>query len=207
MQRLPMLVSTGGCGQDRARSVLLKRIWWGVILRDRILSLLLRRAGQVPLESPWTSASSVLDSGDFELELGKSHVYQLDAQHRNIKVISMTCSLVQHLTDALDLYRHEDLQSRLEHAGESLPANVAKIQTALATLLHWHERSSAESPFPIGLDDADETPAVCIYANMAFCYYSSAIFALNQHLILLTEAFPAARSLFSVEQAREALES
>ncbi|EME44834.1 hypothetical protein DOTSEDRAFT_52274 [Dothistroma septosporum NZE10] len=192
---------------SKAQSTLLKRVWWGVVLRDRILALLLRRTVHVPLEAPWTSQSIVLQANDFEAELGKSHVYQLDAQHRIITVISATCRLMQHLTEALHLYRHEDLQDRLDHAGQSLSESVTQIKAALASLSVWYEQASAEFPFPIGLDDADETPAICIYANMAFCYYSSAVFALNQHLILLAENFSAAQSLFSVERARELLES
>lgn len=193
-------------GSDSTRSSLLKRIWWCVILRDRILSLGLRRTSYIVLGPSWSDQSSLLNAGDFDAELGRSAVHSLDAQHRIIEVISTTCRLMQHLTEALELYRHESLEERLEYAETSLAASVNHIQRSLLSLRIWYDAAVADFPFPIGLDDADETPAICICANMMFCYYSSAVFALNQHLILLAETFPNARALFSVDQARESLE-
>ncbi|KAF7190762.1 Cutinase transcription factor 1 beta [Pseudocercospora fuligena] len=195
-------------GRDRARSRLLKRLWWGVQMRDRILALGLRRRMQLELiQPPWQDESSILQVDDFEAELGRSHVHDLDTQHRIVDVLSLTCRLMQCLFHALTIYRHESLDERLETASSSLPETISNIQSSLRLLRHWQEQASRTFPSPIALDDAHESRPISIYANMMFIYHSAAIFALNEHLILLHQAISAARGLFSLDDCREDLET
>lgn len=194
--------------RDPNRSKLLKRLWWGVICRNHILSLGLRRACQINLDPPgWREEESILNIDDFQSELGFSLVHDLDTQHRIVDLVSNTCRLMQSLENALKLYRFEALEDRLEAASKDFKATVSDIYKSLAELRRWHDQAVRQFPFPIALDDAHETPTICVYANMMFCYYSSAVFALNQHLILLSEVFPQCRTFFTTDDAREALET
>ncbi|GIZ46453.1 hypothetical protein CKM354_000957900 [Cercospora kikuchii] len=191
--------------KDPVRARLLKRIWWGVIFRDRILSLGLRRSTQVPLINDWETDKHILTVDDFQSELGSSLVHDTETQLRIFEMVGTTCRLMQCLTHASRiLYTHERLDDRLEFASRSLQALVTDIQRALGALRHWHDQAIRTFPFPISLDDAHET--ICVYANMMFSYHASAVFGLNTYLILLREVFPASHSLFSIEEAREAME-
>ncbi|EME86062.1 uncharacterized protein MYCFIDRAFT_194222 [Pseudocercospora fijiensis CIRAD86] len=191
--------------KDPVKSKMLKRIWWGVILRDRILSLGLRRSIQVPLENDWDTEKHVLQAEDFQPELGNSPMHDTETQLRIFEMLGTMCRLAQCLTHTSRiLYKHERLDDRLEYASRSLPTLVSDIQRSLESLRLWHEQAIRAFPFPISLDDAHET--ICIYANMMFSYHASAVFGLNTYLILLREVFPATKSMFSLEEAREALE-
>ncbi|KAI5367585.1 hypothetical protein Slin14017_G026210 [Septoria linicola] len=192
--------------KDPVRAKLLKRLWWGVIFRDRILSLGLRRTIQSPLSNDWDTDKHLLTADDFSTELGQSPVHDTETQLRIFEMVGTTCRLMQCLSHASRiLYTHERLDDRLEFASRALPAVVADIQRSLETLRFWHDQAIRTFPFPISLDDAHET--ICIYANMMFSYHASAIFGLNTYLILLREVFPASHSLFSIEEAREAMEA
>ncbi|KAF7190102.1 Cutinase transcription factor 1 beta [Pseudocercospora fuligena] len=191
--------------KDPVKSKMLKRIWWGVILRDRILSLGLRRSIQVPLENDWDTEKHILQAEDFQSELGNSPMHDTETQLRIFEMLGTICRLAQCLTHTSRiLYKHERLDDRLEYASRSLPTLVSDIQRSLESLRLWHEQAIRAFPFPISLDDAHET--ICVYANMMFSYHASAVFGLNTYLILLREVFPSTKSMFSLEEAREALE-
>lgn len=176
-----------------------------MILRDRILSLGLRRSTQVDLDHSWEDEKHVLKAEDFQSEIGKSLVYDTDTQLRIVEMITVTCRLMQCISNATRiLYRSERLDDRLESASQELPAVIADIQRSLEALRLWHDQAIRSFPFPISLDDAPEP--ICVYANMMFSYHSAATFGLNTYLLLISEVFPAAKKLFSLDEARDALE-
>ncbi|SMR47309.1 unnamed protein product [Zymoseptoria tritici ST99CH_3D1] len=192
--------------KDPVRSKLLKRLWWGVIFRDRILSLGLRRSIQVDLDPDWEGEKHVLRAEDFQSELGHSLVHDVETQLRIVEMIGVTCRLMQCVSHASRiLYRHERLDDRLEAASRSLPSTVSGIQQCLVSLRVWHDHSIRSFPFPISLDDAPET--ICVYANMMFSYHAAAVSGLNVYLILLHEVFPSGRTLFSLDEAKDGLEA
>lgn len=192
--------------QDPVRSKLLKRLWWGVVFRDRILSLGLRRSLQFDLDPTWAEGEKhILTAEDFQCELGRSPVHDGDTQLRIIEVIGATCRLMLCLSNASRiLYRYEHLDERLDNASKVIAPTVAAIQRCLETLRQWHDSTIRLFPFPVSLDDAHET--ICVYANLMFSYHSAAVFGLNTYLILIREIFPTAKTLFSLEETRESLE-
>lgn len=146
----------------------------------------------------------MLHAEDFQSEIGHSPVHNRQTQLRVITMITATCRLSKPLTLAAEqLYRYERFDDRIDAVSRSLHTTVAGIQNAIDALRLWHDQTIREFPFPISLDDAHDT--ICIYVNMLFSYYTTAMFALNLYLILLRETIPAAKSLFSIEDAREAL--
>ena len=190
--------------QDLAKAKLLKRLWWGVLFRDRILSLGLRRSLNVEFRT-LDSDADVLQASDFDNEIGRSLVHDTETQLRVVEVITATCRLMQCLTPVLQqLYRYERLDDRLDVVSQSLSNAIADIHRSLNALQAWHDRTIRIFPFPVSLDDAHET--ICIYANVLFSYHASAVFALNVYLILIHEALPAAKSLISIEEARDSLQ-
>lgn len=147
----------------------------------------------------------ILVAEDFQNELGQSPVHDTETQLRIVEVLGSTCRLIQCLSRACDiLYRYEHLDDRVDAISKSLPATVAGIQRCLESLRSWHDHAIRLFPFPISLDDAHET--ICVYANMMFSYHAAAVFGLNTYLILIREVLPAAKNLFSLEEAHEALQ-
>ena len=189
--------------QDPVRKSTLKRLWWGVLFRDRILSLGLRWTLQVALDPRLRSDEYYLNADDFKFDLGHSTVHDLNSQLRIVDIVASTCSLVCELTPALQLlYGHERARERIASVANSVSSSVLEIQGCLDGLQRWHEHVILNFPDPISLDDTQQ--AICIYANLMFCYYSSAIFALNLHRILIHGTSPGARNQISLEACQEA---
>lgn len=157
------------------------------------------------LDPSWEDEKHVLSAEDFQAEIGKSPVYDTETQLRIVEMITVTCRLMQCLSNPTRiLYCSERLDDRLEQASRDLPALVSDIQRSLEALRNWHDHTIRSFPFPISLDDAPEP--ICVYANMMFSYHSAAVFGLNTYLILIKEVFPTAKPLFSLDETREALE-
>lgn len=225
---------------EPTRSKILKRIWWGVLFRDRIISVGVRRSLQVDFDSSWQRSDDrqklqeqhLLQADDFSTELGQSPVHGLETQLRIVEMLNSACRLVHCLTKPLKvLYNHEGeslkticrqirmallmnilsgLEDRLDAASRSLQSTIIDIQTSVSSLRTWHDETISRFPFPVSLDDVDEIhEAICVYANMIFCYYAACIFALNTYLLLIYEMIPASRVFLEedlVEECEEALE-
>ncbi|CAK1362111.1 hypothetical protein CB0940_02594 [Cercospora beticola] len=201
---------------DNQGAKLLKRLWWGIVFRDRILSLGLRRKLQVEIDPTWEDAHGrlkeeyALSAADFDSELGVSPVHSLETQLRLAQLVNLTCHLMPGLSGALGiLYHHESLDDRLEAASRSLVSSINNLHRAVAELGRWQESALQIFPSPISLDDSDVDEAISIYANMLFVYQASAVFALQSQLIFIHELVPASRSLIdedTIEESVEALE-
>ncbi|PPJ58105.1 hypothetical protein CBER1_05303 [Cercospora berteroae] len=138
--------------EDRSTAVLLKRIWWGVLFRDRILSFGFRRSLQVHLEhdSIWLNDRYALNSDDFESELGQSPIHDTETQLKNIEVLSALCRLISRLLGPLRLlYQYDMLDGRLQPASINLPATITAIKAHLVSLRIWHDDTIEKFPFPI----------------------------------------------------------
>lgn len=102
------------------------------------------------------------------------------------------------------------LEDRLDAASRSLRPTIDAIHESIAALRTWHDETISKFPFPVSLDDVDEIQeAICVYANMIFCYHAACVFALNTYLLLIYEMIPGSRALFDqnlVEDCEEALE-
>ncbi|KAF2206961.1 hypothetical protein CERZMDRAFT_102811 [Cercospora zeae-maydis SCOH1-5] len=198
---------------DNHRAKLLKRLWWGIVFRDRILSLGLRRKLQVEIDPTWEDAHGrlkeeyALGAADFDSELGISPVHSLETQLRLVQLVNLTCRLTHSLSGALSvLYHHESLDDRLEAASRSLVASINNLHRATEELHRWHESAVQIFPSPISLDDGDVDEAVSIYANMMFVYQASAVFALQTQLVFIHELVPASRSLIDGDAMEESVE-
>ncbi|WPG99844.1 Cutinase transcription factor 1 beta [Acrodontium crateriforme] len=188
--------------QDPQKATMSKRLWWCVLLRDRILSLGLRRPLQIPSEQDLPSENGVLTADDFKSEVGQSFVHKADVQMQIFNMISTACRLILALSPILRiLYTVENLEDRTNQAGESLYQISEDIQHSLRRLRMWHEETIRIFPSPISLGDTPET--ISIFANMLFLYYDAAIVALYSHTCLLHQVYPSRTALFPLENSQE----
>lgn len=89
---------------------------WGVLFRDRIISIGVRRSLQVDFDPSWSSSDDpqriqeqhLLQADDFSTELGQSPVHGLDTQLRIVDLLNCTCRLVHSSSRPLKvLYNYE----------------------------------------------------------------------------------------------------
>ena len=183
-----------------------KRLWWGILFRDRILSLCLRRPTTIELDPELSDEQHFLRVADFQSEIGHSQVHDEETQLQLIEVAAATCRFVQCITTPLrTLYRYEHLHQRTQAFFESAPAALADIDIGLQALATWHTRTTELFPSPVTLDNTAD--AVSIFVNMLFCYHASVVFALNLQRVLLHETIPSCKPLVNIQAAADHLKS
>ena len=76
---------------------MLKRLWWCCIIRDRFLSLGMRRSMQIAKSYP------ILDCTDFDFEIEKSEVHSAETKRRLVELVRQLMRLCNILTGLLGL--------------------------------------------------------------------------------------------------------
>lgn len=157
-------------GNDVKRYTTLKRLWWGCILRDRILPLGMRRPIQIKDNIPIIGNDKFLSEDDFADELGRSRIHDVAAQKAVFRVIHYTCRLADTLTPAMTtLYAAEKPRDRTKSSPNTLREFLIDVKQHLQQLHAWHDGAVRAFPPPMALDD--EPDAVIIYGNLLFIYY------------------------------------
>ncbi|RFU76012.1 fungal specific transcription factor domain-containing [Trichoderma arundinaceum] len=146
----------------------LRRLWWCCYIRDRIISLGLRRTLRIPEKYP----PLVLE--DFEDEIHRSRVYNAESKRRFVDIFMQISKLCVVVTDLLRL-------CSISEDGLECETNVADHQQAVANctsqLQEWYD--AAKKQFP---DDAErpgiQPHFVIIQTNLMFTYYFAAFVAM-----------------------------
>lgn len=77
-----------------------KRLWWCILLRDRILPLALRRQIQLTPDQG-NLPSDYLDESDLQVEIHNSEVYGATVKRHLITILSLQCQLALAITDLI----------------------------------------------------------------------------------------------------------
>ncbi|GAB1202431.1 hypothetical protein APSETT445_001046 [Aspergillus pseudonomiae] len=142
---------------ERAARVTLKRLWWCLILRDRLLSLGVRRALQILPCHFDVSSHSPLTYEDLEDEVQASEVYDAATKKRLIEVVTSQFQLAATMTLLLmTVYPPGDHQS-FGQGLDLVPARTADLKERLqfwesnhmvqvdASDGQWHQAVNLES--------------------------------------------------------------
>ncbi|KAH7109730.1 hypothetical protein B0J13DRAFT_600602 [Dactylonectria estremocensis] len=155
----------------------LKRLWWCCIIRDRVLSLCLRRRIQVGPSRFDFATYAPLRYADLENEIQYSRVYCERSKRFLIDILEKFVELCVVLTDILALVYPLDKQ-RLY--GPNLTATLTRVLNAKNALREWEKEASP--PLRCILDTSKEMPAasdttevphdsVTLYVNLIYIYY------------------------------------
>lgn len=144
------------------RRVLLRRVWWCCLIRDRTLSLGLHRELQIPEKYP------VLVPEDFQHDIHASRVHTPESKQRIVEVFLAVSRLFMVLTDLLHLsavsaYAEDDqlLIDGTRHA---------RLFDCAANLDGWYE--SVKRNFPDNSADRGlEGHPLIIQTNLMYTYY------------------------------------
>ncbi|KAG7040727.1 fungal specific transcription factor domain-containing protein [Colletotrichum scovillei] len=171
-----------------------KRLWWGCIIRDRILALGMRRAMLLTPEQSTIVGNVPLSRFDLADEATRSLVYDFETKILLGDILGLLVELCIILTDILDLaFPIEDC---LKHGRTNAEAG-RQIQNCQKALVGWRREAT------IRLPNKSQTSRICkgeqegslvLFANLLWMYYYASQVALGHYEILRTAAITTAAS-------------
>ncbi|KAJ5552232.1 hypothetical protein N7494_001610 [Penicillium frequentans] len=151
----------------------LKRLWWCLVIRDRIIALGMRRPLQILPSHFDTTSHCPLLLEDLSMEIHASEVYDPETKVMLSKVLTSQCRLVTALTTLIMAVYPPDQPKSLRKSFESVQINEIKFQ-----LDYW----KANHMLPPSSQDSGCHPSISFYKQLTCVYFETARLALY-HLI------------------------
>ncbi|CRG91809.1 Leptin receptor [Talaromyces islandicus] len=152
LESYPMLPS------DDVDKPLTKRLWWAILLRDRSLSLGLRRHPQVTATNFMADANS-LHEAEFEDEIRNSRVFYSNVKRQLFAALQEQCRLAVLLNDGLAIVFPPPGPLPQSHTTKEGKEKRGILQMVKSQLAQWKEQSaffpSETSP---SLHDSPDNP-------------------------------------------------
>ncbi|KAL4885414.1 hypothetical protein BJY04DRAFT_214214 [Aspergillus karnatakaensis] len=185
------LPPTHGSDTDKKAINMKKRVWWCILLRDRIMALGLRRAPLVAGDTMGLGmgVETVLGENDLEGESGKSEVYDRETKKLLGRVLGVLCEFVSVLgrvltvlhsshgstigaSTALDQLKPTQNPNRAP--SQSLRQHIAECKSAL---LRWS--TNAKGALGAVVNSHMTHESVGLFFGLTFLYYHAARLALS----------------------------
>lgn len=149
---------------ERATRVTLKRLWWCLIIRDRLLSLGVRRALQILPYHFDVASHSPLTREDLEDEVHASEVYDAATKKRLIDILTSQCHLAVAMTSLLmTVYPPGDPLT----FGENSALILARTDDLKERLQFWE----ASHMIQVSPSDCQWHQSVAFYCQLISLYY------------------------------------
>ncbi|KAB8276361.1 hypothetical protein BDV30DRAFT_206567 [Aspergillus minisclerotigenes] len=160
---------------ERTTRVKLKRLWWCLILRDRLLSLGVRRTLQIHPSHFDVASHSPLVCEDLEDEVHSSEVYDATTKKKLIEILTSQCHFAAAVTLLLmTIYPPADPQN-LEHALALISARTDDLRERL---VYWESKHMIQ----VSPSDSRWHHSVVFYCQLTSLYYQSARLVLYQYI-------------------------
>lgn len=177
--------------QHRKQNIL-KRVWWGCIIRDRCLGLLMRRPLQITKAHFDFDSNPTFDMSDLSSEFAISRVYDNDTKRCLADVLAQIIELFVVLTDILMLVF--PLDDTPGWGREMTPEDAGRVSECKKSLRRWYKDTALRFPM-IGGGAASSNPnsdlggqyrhgSCILYTNLMYMYYHSARVVLGHYEIL-----------------------
>ncbi|KAH7012833.1 fungal-specific transcription factor [Ilyonectria destructans] len=176
---------------------MLRRLWWCCLVRDRFLSLGLRRTVQVAKSQPLPYMS------DFEGEIGRSEVHTAETKQLLVRMFLRVTHLCNILTDPLLLAWPPDDPSGLQPQS---PSTLTDCRTALR---EWYDKSQLEISTANGGSGVRQH-SVIVHTNLMYIFYYAARSVISRQEVLLNCYQPQSPALdlsSNYERSREVQEA
>ncbi|KAL4860347.1 fungal-specific transcription factor domain-containing protein [Aspergillus spectabilis] len=174
----------------------LKRLWWCCIIRDRIISLGMRRPIQIT-RNEFDFHQPGLSSQDLKEECAYSEVYPSQIKVALCCILESLCYLVVAVTDLIMLV-YPPAQNVLVTPDYQSQINL--LELAKLTLLDW------ELTWNVNPDGKEYYihPSITLFTNICAIYYQSARIALNNRICILIGCYiiPNETQLSMIESCR-----
>ncbi|EMT72641.1 Cutinase transcription factor 1 beta [Fusarium odoratissimum] len=166
----------------------LRRIWWCCIIRDRIISLCVRRHLQISRDHLDNHATTTISYDTLSGENDRSHVYDVDTKSSLITLMLTMTDLCLCLSDILTVV-HPAKDFTVSDARDST-RRILQIYECKKGLENWCARAVASSLImAITEHDGQQVDmpksSVLMFANMIWIYYHSARVTLCNFELLL----------------------
>ncbi|GAQ12308.1 hypothetical protein ALT_9629 [Aspergillus lentulus] len=156
--------------------VMLKRLWWCCVLRDRIISLGMRRTLQISPDQ-FNTVGAAISLTDMQDELGGSEVYQADTKLALTWALIRLCHFASAVTDLLCILypSFPDSEWGWNYTPE---AHWESLQHASSSLSAW------EADFVHRVDNdavSQRQPSTSFFKKLTNVYHQAARIALCNH--------------------------
>ncbi|KAL2371417.1 hypothetical protein RJ035_006126 [Blastomyces gilchristii] len=146
-----------------------KRLWWSILLRDRILPLGLRRYPQITPQHFDLSLDCMAEE-DLQDEIQKSEVYNAETKRILANVLRVQCQLAIVLTRVIMIvYAPNGFSQPKSMTEKEFMKSLREIEDIRATLTQWANEAKAAFGSIFASDDVHES--VTLYSNLTFMYY------------------------------------
>ncbi|RAQ73039.1 hypothetical protein COH20_007456 [Aspergillus flavus] len=174
-----MIVGCGpGPGDQGINLSLMKRLWWSMVLRDRVLSIGLRRRPQIT-SVEFNMGANWLTEEDFAEEIVSSRVYDPQVKILLFQVLQEQCKLAVLLTDMVALV--------FSSQGVSSPSlSLAEFQAVLAAIRRIKRYLTKWEDVSIVLPSTSHE-TVTFFTHLTWMYYYAARVDLAQYEALIIE--------------------
>lgn len=177
--------------QHRKQNIL-KRVWWGCIIRDRCLGLLMRRPLQITKSHFDFDSNPTFDLSDLASEFGASRVYDTDTKRCLADVLAQIIELYVVLTDILMLVF--PLDDTPGWGREMTTEDAGRVSECKKLLRRWYKDTTLRFPMVNGnvtsssgnseLRGQYRHGSCILYTNLMYMYYHSARVVLGHYEIL-----------------------
>jgi hypothetical protein len=146
-----------------------KRLWWSILLRDRIMPLALRRSPQIH-DSNFDLSLDGLHQIDLQDEVQSSAVYDTRTKLLLLTVLFCQCQLALVLTRVLMIcYNVKPPTQSKVLAEDQFVREAADITMAKGELATWFENT--RQAMDSNLHEDDLHPSVALYSELTYMHY------------------------------------
>ncbi|EEH42840.2 uncharacterized protein PADG_07660 [Paracoccidioides brasiliensis Pb18] len=172
--------------QNDPQKMTKKRLWWSIILRDRILPLGLRRHPQITPQN-FDQPLDCLSEEDLEDEVYNSEVYNPETKRLLANVMRVQCQLAIVLTDVImTAYRPHGFSQPIVLTEKEFVTAIREKGDIRDSLTQW--ANDAEASFGSILESDTVHESVTLYSNLTFMYFHTGRLALCHNETLTLEA-------------------
>ncbi|KAH6663978.1 fungal-specific transcription factor domain-containing protein [Plectosphaerella plurivora] len=158
----------------------LKRLWWCCIIRDRVISLGLRRCTQITRQTFDFDTSPTLEAADLADEIHRSRVYNVETKKSLVQLCVRFVRLCVILTDLLSLtpYPEDGDAWALDRSGRAERSSVSELGWELTT---WFTDMRREFPSDVR---PKQTDTIRFFSRTVLLYYYTSVASLSQYKML-----------------------
>ncbi|KAJ6006667.1 hypothetical protein N7451_004611 [Penicillium sp. IBT 35674x] len=160
------------------RLSIMKKLWWCCFVRDRVISLGMRRPVQIRLDDfPFVKRTLSLD--DFEKELRDSEVYDYETKRALCSIFIAQCGFSRVATDILNTVYPEQANSNKGNFSENpiIFEDMMRLQLGIST---WYFEFTTRTEYTGEAGDHAH-PSARLFSSLVSMYYQSARIALCNH--------------------------
>ena len=146
-----------------------KRLWWSILLRDRILPLGLRRHLQITPEN-FNLTLSCMKEEDLEDEIYNSDVYDPETKRLLATVLRVQCELAIALTSVITaVYSPNGFGQPRFMTQQEFTQTLQEVEDSRAGLAQWARNAKTSLGTIFNSDKVHES--VTLYSGLTFLYY------------------------------------